>query len=251
MSVRTISRTCAALTTVLAVTAARATQAQMCPRLPAGLTCAPVPTDESGRRQLLQALDLDGREAVSRGDYAIAASAFGCLVEADPRSESAGNLSVVLREQGALGDALLMARCAEELAPPGPARERARVRRLDIEQRLGLAPSVAAPPAAASAVDLESDRHVTATPLAAPARAHRSQAYAVLVAGAALLVGAGVLYAVAHQRANQFGDEQQANGYSDRARQLHDDARNWEIGSWAAGSAAVAAILTGGALLRF
>ncbi|MEA2701062.1 MAG: hypothetical protein QOI66_5333, partial [Myxococcales bacterium] len=179
-------RTTAAWTTVFALALALAgrgaARAEQCPRLPAGLVCAPMPEEEDARRELLRALDLEGRDAVSRGDYTIAASAFGCLVEADPTPESAGNLTVVLREQGAMGDALLMARCAEQLAASGPALERARVRRLDIERRVGLAPPAGAPVAATPLIAVAA----RPGPEPSPARAHRAWGYAAVGLGAAV-----------------------------------------------------------------
>jgi hypothetical protein len=222
-------------------------RAQPCPRLPAGLLCAPLPEEEGARRELLQALDLDGRDAVSRGDYPIAVAAFGCLVEVDPTPESAGNLAVVLREQGALGDALLIARCAEQLAVPGPTRDRARVRRLDIERRLGL-------PALGAAADLTASGDPGAEPRAppgAPSRVRRTWGYAALALGVTVLIGSGLLYALARQRARQFDDEQLAHGYSDRARGLRDETQTLEIGGWIGAGAGVASMVGGGALLRF
>jgi hypothetical protein len=240
------SRSIAIATTALVLGATGVARAQQCPRLPASLVCAPTPDDQNARRELLRMLDLEGREAVSRGNYVVATAAFGCLVAADPTPESAGNLAVVLREQAALGDALLIARCAEQLAAPGPARERAEVRRLDIERRLGLTPAVAAP-GLTQPVDLAADRRAPVT----PSGQQRRWGYAALVVGAAVLIGSGLLYGVARQRAGQFNDEQRANGYSDRARQLHDDTQTLEIGSWlGAGLGAVSAV-AGGALLRF
>ena len=239
--------TIAAATCALALAAAGAAQAQQCPRLPTNLFCAPVPDQPDARRELLQGLDLAGREAVSRGDYTVAASAFGCLVAADPTPESAGNLAVVLREQAALGDALLIARCAEQLAAPGPAQERAAARRLDIESRLGLAP-VAAPADLKVSSDPGAERPA---PAAAPSRAQRGWGYAALALGATVLVGAGVLYALARQRADQFGDEQRTNGYSERARQLRDDTQTLELTSWVGAGFGVVSAVAGGALLRF
>src|SRR5664279_3781645 len=123
---------------LLALAAPGRAHAQSCPRVPTGLRCPSLPQDAGVRRDALQALDAEGRRRVARGDLPGAAQAFGCLVEGDPTPESAGNLVVVLREQGELGDALLIARCAEDLAPPGATRDRARARREDIERRLGL-----------------------------------------------------------------------------------------------------------------
>ena len=117
-------------------------------RLPAragwGCGARALPREGWGRREALQTLDAEGRRRVSRGDSAGAAQSFGCLVADDPTPEAAGNLAVVLREQGNLGDALLAARCAEDLAPPGPARDRARTRREEIEHRLGMPSSAPA-----------------------------------------------------------------------------------------------------------
>src|SRR5215831_4139332 len=194
---------------------AQATPAAVCPRVPAGLRCAPLPKDGWVRREALQALDAEGRRRVARGDFAGAAQAFGCLVEGDPTPESAGNLTVVLREQGDLGDALLVARCAEDLAPPGPLRDRARSRREEIEHRLGLPSS---PPAAVASDEAHHDgampavrptahtaANANAPPPALDLRAPTSEptprsshraAYVPLVAGAAALIAGGVLYAV-------------------------------------------------------
>src|SRR4029077_18157816 len=91
----------------------------VCPRVPAGLRCAPMPRDGWVRHEALQALDAEGRRRVGRGGYAGAAQLLRCPVEGAPPPEAAGNLAVVLREQGDLGDALLIARCPEDLAPPG------------------------------------------------------------------------------------------------------------------------------------
>lgn len=242
------------------VASAGAARAQSCPRLPATLVCAPTPEDSAGRQEMLEALDQEGRAAVSRGDYVIAASAFGCLVQADPTPESAGNLAVVLREQGALGDALLIARCAEELAAPGPARERARARRVDIEQRIGFGPGdgaagVTAPPQVANTRGTTLTREAPARDRSvggAPAAAgHRHWAYTALAVGAAALVGGGVLYALARHKASQFDDEQSSSGYSDRARALHDDAQGLQRASWITSGLAAAALATGGVLFRF
>jgi hypothetical protein len=97
-------------------------------------------------------------------------------------------------------------------------------------------------------VDLTADQR---TPVPAPSHQQRRWGYAALIVGATVLIGSGVLYAVARQRANQFNDEQHVNGYSDRARQLRDDTQTLEIGTWlGAGVGAVSAV-AGGALLRF
>jgi hypothetical protein len=226
---------------IWALASAGVASAESCPRLPAGLICAPLPDEDGARREVLQALDVDGREAVTRGDYATAATAFGCLVESDPTPEAAGNLAVVLREQGALGDALLIARCAEQLAPPGPARERALTRRVDIERRLGLSPA---------ATGLATG---VATPLSAvpSPRVSRGWSYAGLAVGATVLIGAGVLYVMGRARADQFGDEQRINGYTARARDLHDEGRTLEITSWVGAGVGVAAAIAGGVLLTF
>ena len=222
------------------------------------------------RREALQALDAEGRRRVARGDYAGAAQAFGCLVEGDPTPESAGNLAVVLREQGDLGDALLVARCAEDLAPPGPvARPRARAARGD-RAPPGLAPSPprgqrpsdtatrpATPPALRAAPSARTSTTIRQPWICARRRASRAPrsyhraAYVPLVAGAAALIAGGVLYALARDRAQQFNQEQQANGYSDRARTLRSEAQNLEIASWISGGAGVVAAAVGGVLLTF
>ena len=238
-----------ALCATLVLTRPAPARGDSCPHLPAGLICAPLPEEDDARREVLQALDVDGREAVTRGDYGTAASAFGCLVEADPTPESAGNLAVVLRERGTLGDALLMARCAEQLAPPGPARERARGRRVDIEQRLGLAPPA---PTAGTALGAPLTALPTPpAPASAPARVHDGWGYAGLALGVTALIGAGVLYALARDRAHQFDDEQLINGYSQRARDLRDGARTLEIGSWVGAGVGVASAAAGGVWLTF
>jgi hypothetical protein len=262
---------------VLALALALSTRARaesaptaVCPRVPAGLRCAPLPKDGWVRREALQALDAEGRRRVARGDLAGAAQAFGCLVEGDPTPESAGNLAVVLREQGDLGDSLLVARCAEDLAPLGPLRDRARSRREDIEHRLGLPTSAPAPGAS------DDTRSGTATPAALPTaqnaadantappgldlrapsdeprrRSYHRVGYVPLLAGAAALIAGGVLYALARDRAQQFNQEQQTNGYGDRARTLRNEAQNLELASWISGGAGAVAAVAGGVLLTF
>jgi hypothetical protein len=248
---------------------AQSAAATVCARVPAGLRCAPLPKDGWVRREALQALDAEGRRRVARGDFAGAAQAFGCLVEGDPTPESAGNLAVVLREQGDLGGALLIARCAEDLAPQGPLRDRARARREEIEHRLGLPSSPPAPlasderhhdpatsaalPSAPAAGEVNPspalDLHAPASePVSHP---HRHIAYVPLVAGAAALIAGGVLYALARDRAQQFNQEQQANGYNDRARNLRGEARDLEIASWISSGAGAVAAGVGGVLLTF
>ena len=241
----------------------------MCPRVPAGLRCAPLPKDGWVRREALQALDAEGRRRVARGDLAGAAQAFGCLVEGDPTPESAGNLAVVLREQGDLGDSLLAARCAEDLAPLGPLRDRARSRREDIEHRLGLPTSPPAPasddthPGTVTPTALSPSQNAgnanTAPPaldLRAPSdeparRSYHRAGYVPLIAGAAALIASGVLYALARDRAQQFNQEQQTNGYGDRARTLRGEAQNLELASWISGGAGAVAAAAGGVLLTF
>ena len=230
-------------------------RAQGCPRVPAGLRCAPLSGDGAARREALQALDTDGRRRVGRGDLLGAAQAFGCLVEGDPTPESASNLTVVLRELGELGDALLVARCAEDLSSPGPGRDRARTRREEIERRLGLRVLAASEiPAGASASAtwpsaLDSQSTMPVAP--PPARRYRGWSYAALGIGAAALVGGGVAFALARERASQFGAEQQRNGYSDRARSLRADAGALEIGGWVGAGLGVTAAAVGGVLLTF
>jgi len=242
----------------------------VCPRVPAGLRCAPLPKDGWVRREALQALDAEGRRRVARGDFAGAAQAFGCLVEGDPTPESAGNLAVVFREHGDLGDALLVARCAEDLAPPGPLRERARSRREEIEHRLGLPSSLPAPVASneahrdtttpAALTTASTAAGASSPPPALDLRAPASEpaphsyhraGYVPLIAGAAALIAGGVLYALARDRAQQFKQEQQANGYSDRARNLRSEAQDLEVASWISGGAGAVAAAVGGALLTF
>jgi hypothetical protein len=262
------------LTLALALPArarAQSTPGVVCPRVPAGLRCAPLPKDGWLRREAMQTLDAEGRRRVARGDYAGAAQAFGCLVEGDATPESAGNLAVVLREQGDLGGALLVARCAEDLAAPGPLRDRARARREEIEHRLGL-PSSGAPdnahrdavmtavePAGAPAArtgSQASDPPSRALDLRAPPpepapHSYHRTAYVPLGAGAAALIAGGVLYALARDRAHQFDQEQQTNGYTDRARTLRSEAQNLEVASWITGGAGVLAAAAGGVLLTF
>jgi hypothetical protein len=233
-------------------------QAQGCPRVPTGLRCPLLPHDGGVRREALQALDAEGRRRVARGDLPGAAQAFGCLVEGDPTPESAGNLVVVLREQGELGDALLIARCAEDLAAPGSTRERARARREEIERRLGLptptpsglaasAPALSAPASASAPASTIESRSLAPS----AARRYRRWSYSALGLGVAALVAGGVVYAVARDRAHQFDDEQQRNGYSDRARTLRTDAQNLELGSWISAGIGVTAAAAGGLLLTF
>jgi hypothetical protein len=249
---------------LLAVALPAEVGAQVCPRVPAGLRCAPLPKDGWTRREALQALDAEGRRRVGRGDYPGAAQAFSCLVEGDPTPESAGNLAVVLREQGDLGSALLVARCAEELAPPGPARDRARARREEIEHRLGL-------PAAPPAGEVAREGHPDLSPLAAaapaaaaagaavlslpapppPARSYRRPAYVALGLGVAALLGGGIVYALARDRARQFDDEQQRSGYSERARTLRGDAQRLETAGWISFGAGLTAAAVGGVMLTF
>jgi hypothetical protein len=250
---------------------ARAQAGGVCPRVPAGLRCAALPREGWGRREALQTLDADGRRRVSRGDLAGAAQAFGCLVADDPTPEAAGNLAVVLREQGNLGDALLAARCAEDLAPSGPARDRARTRREEIEHRLGMPPSAPAGAAgeragtAGAPVDLAAlmlrPRSAPGAPdLRAPSPSpspssslgsFRRGGYTTLAVGGAALIAAGVLYALARDRAHQFDDEQQRNGYSDRARGLRSDAQTLETATWINAAVGVVAAAVGGVLLTF
>jgi len=251
----------------------RAETADVCPRVPAGLRCAPLPRDGWMRREALQALDAEGRRRVGRGDYGGAAQVFGCLVEGDPTPESAGNLAVVLREHGDLGDALLIARCAEDLAPPGPTRDRARTRREELERRLGLpattareggdpqrlavAPPAPLPlsPAGASASGASGSPpgalDLSASPAQQPQVSHHRAALATLAAGAAALIAGGVLYALARDRTRQFDEEQQSTGFTDRARTLRNDAQNLQTASWITGGAGVAAAAMGGVLFAF
>jgi hypothetical protein len=238
----------------------------VCPRVPAGLRCAPLPKDGWVRREALQTLDTEGRRRVARGDLVGAAQAFGCLVEGDPTPESAGNLAVVLREQGDLGGALLVARCAEDLAPPGPLRDRARSRREEMEHRLGLPVSppsrapddahrapvpTALPPASFSSPSPSPALDLRAPPNEPAPRSYHRTAFVPLVAGAAALIASGVLYALARDRAQQFDQEQQSNGYSDRARTLRSEAQNLEVASWISGGAGLVAAAAGGVLLTF
>jgi hypothetical protein len=235
-------------------------RAGTCPRLPAELRCEPLPDEDLSRREALRALDVAGREAVSRGAFGEAATAFGCLVEGDPTPESAGNLAVVLREQGALGDALLIARCAEELAVPGPVLERARVRRREMELRLGLPTDVvpvAVPVPGPATIGATALAPTVPTVVEAPAprsarsRVDRRWSTAGLGIGAAVLLGSGILNAVARDRAQNFDQEQLTNGYTQQARSLRADARSLEVWSWVGASLGLASLATGGVLLVF
>jgi hypothetical protein len=231
-------------------------RADTCPRLPAELRCEPLPDEDLSRREALRALDVAGREAVSRGAFGEAATAFGCLVEGDPTPESAGNLAVVLREQGALGDALLIARCAEQLAVPGALRERARLRRREMELRLGL-PSDVAPvlgPATMPATSLATTIPTAVeTPAPIPPRSGVDGRWSTagLAIGAAVLFGAGILNAVARDRAQKFDQEQLTNGYTQQARSLRADSRSLEVWSWVGASLGLASLATGGVLLIY
>jgi hypothetical protein len=220
----------------------------------------------------LRALDLAGREAVMRGDYASASRAFGCLVQGDSTAESAGNLAVVLRERGSLGDALLIARCAEQLARPGAVQDRARTRREDIERRLGFnvpppRPTATAAPPAATMLTATTP---TATPPglalhpgsedagghdeprpASPASVRRSWSYVALAVGGTVLVASGIVYGFAHARAQDFQREQTASGITPRAEDLRQEARGLEIGSWIGAGVGLATATTGGVLLTF
>lgn len=233
-------------------------RAGTCPRLPADLRCEPLPDEDLSRREALRALDVAGREAVSRGAFGEAATAFGCLVEGDPTPESAGNLAVVLREQGALGDALLIARCAEQLAVPGAVLERARVRRREMELRLGLPTDVAPVPVPGPATTRATSLATTIptvveapTPMSAHGRVDRRWSTAGLGIGAAVLLGAGILNAVARDRAQNFDQEQLTRGYTQQARSLRADARSLEVWSWIGASLGLATLATGGILLIF
>jgi hypothetical protein len=231
-------------------------QAGTCPRLPAELRCELLPDEDLARREALRALDVAGREAVSRGAFGEAVTAFGCLVEGDPTPESAGNLAVVLREQGALGDALLIARCAEQLAVPGAVLERARVRRREMELRLGLPTDVAPVPGPATIGGMALTTTIPSVvempaPTPARSRVDRRWSTAGLGVGAAVLLGAGILNAVARDRAQKFDQEQLTSGYTQQARSLRADARSLEVWSWVGASLGLASLATGGILLVF
>jgi hypothetical protein len=231
---------------MLVVATSSSARAQSCALVPARSDCAPLTMGPADRRAALETLDQAGRAATASGDYAAAGRAFGCLVQDDPTPESAGNLALVLREQGQLVEALRAARCAEELATDGATRERARARRADIERRLTLAPA-AAPPADAT---LSIAAVAPATPQPA-ARPRRTWGWAALGLGAAAGVTAGALYLVARDRAQAFDDEQVASGFSPRARNLRDQATALETGSWISAGVGLAAALAGGLLLTF
>lgn len=231
---------------------AGAAHAGTCPRLPVELRCEPLPDEDLSRREALRRLDVAGREAVSRGAFAEAEAAFGCLVEGDPTPESAGNLAVVLRAQGALGDALLIARCAEQLSTPGAVRERARARRREMELRLGLPTDVAPIPDPGSLVTTTSTTSAEIpAPLPERPRIDRRWSTGGLAIGAAILLGAGIVNVVARDRAQKFDQEQLTSGYTQQARSLRADARSLEVWSWAGASLGVACLATGGVLLTF
>lgn len=244
---------------VISLSPVRMAHAQACPRVMAGLICPPIAEQGEERQAALRALDLAGREAVTRADYGSAARAFGCLVQSDSTPESAGNLAVVLREHGGLGDALLIARCAEQLAGPGAVQDRARARREDIERRLGFAvPPARLPPAPQPTTTLASpmrpdageSRH-DAAPSPSPMRIRRGWSYVALAFGAAVLLGSVVVYGFAHARANDFQREQSTNGKTLLAEDLRQEARDLEIGSWIGAGVGLAAATTGGCLLTF
>src|SRR4051812_38537729 len=107
-----------------------------CARASANIVCPPLDGDPVERSRALAELDAAGRDAAAHGELDAATVAFGCLLAVDPRPETAGNLAVVLRERGLLVEALTAARCAEQLAPPGPTHDRAQARLADIARRL-------------------------------------------------------------------------------------------------------------------
>ena len=144
---------------------------------------------------------------------------------------------------------LLIARCAEDLAPPGPraiARARGarswsagwacrRHRRAKVERqcagwrrrrrrrrwRSRLARRALSP----------APSTLRASPAQPPQVSHHRAAVATLAAGAAALIAGGVLYALAHDRARQFDEEQQSSGFTDRARTLRSDAQSLQTAS--------------------
>jgi hypothetical protein len=73
----------------------------------------------------------------------------------------------------------------------------------------------------------------------------------VLGVGVAALIGGGIVYALARDRARQFDDQQQLTGYSDRARSLRSDAQRLETAGWITLGAGVAAAAVGGVMLTF
>jgi hypothetical protein len=85
----------------------------------------------------------------------------------------------------------------------------------------------------------------------APQRAPRWPAYAAWIAGGIGLVGAGVTYALARDRAAQFQDEQAISGYGDRARALRSEARTLRTFSAIGLVVGVAGGVGGGLLLLF
>jgi hypothetical protein len=225
--------------------------------------CPIMPHAGAARREALVVLDTEARSAASQGHYDVAAARFVCLFRVDPQAETAGSLSVVLREQGLLPRALIAARCAESLSEEGPARERAQARREDLERRVG-APKVPSPEEAARTEVEDEVRARPAPPPPPPERRvaqGRSPSAGVAIArspsggassrapepvgsaryqraarvagasGAILLVGAGATYLLARDRASDFRAEQTTSGYSQRARDLHDSALSWQRAS--------------------
>lgn len=192
--------------------------------------CAALPVADAARRRTLARLDRQARDAVAAAQLALAAERFVCLLRADPRPETALNLSLVRAAAGERDGARDAAACAESLAPSGPVRERARA------QVLALGPAPAAPtevpapetgqPSANAAPIL-----VQTLPPEPSARGHSPLVWAGAATAVAAVVAAGVLYGLAQERATAFGDEQRATGYSDRARELRAQARGFSTAS--------------------
>jgi hypothetical protein len=225
--------------------------------------CPIIPHAGAARREALVVLDTEARAAASQGHYDVAASRFVCLFRTDPQAETAGSLSIVLREQGLLSRALIAARCAESLSDEGPARDRAQARREDLERRAGVPKAPSPEEAARAEVEAEArtppappppppplpvrrvapgrspsaDVAISRSPsggpssrsaeLGVPTRYQRAARIAAVV-GAVLLVGSGATYLLARDRASDFRAEQTEHGYTQRAQDLRDSALSWQ-----------------------
>jgi len=226
--------------------------------------CPIIPHAGSARREALVILDTEARSAATQGRYDVAAARFVCLFRADPQAETAGSLSVVLREQGLLPRALTAARCAESLSEEGPARDRAQARREDLERRAGVLKLPSPEEAARAEAEVEDEARTPPAPppppplpvrRVAPGRSssagvaiarvpsgrassrspepvasgrYQRAARVAVAAGAILLVGAGATYLLARDSASDFRAEQTTYGYTQRAQELHDSALSWQ-----------------------
>lgn len=232
------------------------------------VACPVIPPAGAARHEALAALDGEARAAAGQGLYEIATERFVCLFRADPRAETAGSLSVVLRERGLLDNALTVARCAESLSSDGPARARALSRREDIERRAN-PPTLPPPEPAARAVvedsrpplSIERDETTRGRPPeralvtlpkspapAEPSWFRRPGVIAVAVA-AVFFVGAGATYLVARDRSSEFRVEQTDRGFTPQAQNLHDAAQTWQTLS--AISAGAGVLAAGGSAFLF